>query len=116
VLNEGVVISNTKTVVKSVMIRVLHKLGPTTPDDWERAVFKEITGHEREDVDWTVEDNQAGYYSWMRSFDQLVTELIEDGYVREEEAGEGRRQLVPVENDPNIDWAQFVYPAPSAKS
>ena len=111
ILNEGVVMSDTKMVVKSVMIRALHHLGPTTPDDWERVVFKEITGYEREDVDWSVEDNQAGYYSWTRSFDQLVKELIEDGYVREEEVGEGRRQLVPVETDPNIDWTQFVYPA-----
>ena len=111
ILNEGVVMSDTKMVVKSVMIRALHHLGPTTPGDWERVVFKEITGYEREVVDWSVEDNQAGYYSWTRSFDQLVKELIEDGYVREEEVGEGRRQLVPVETDPNIDWTQFVYPA-----
>ena len=31
------------------------------------------------DVDWSVVDNQAGYYLWLRSFDQLVGELVEDG-------------------------------------
>ena len=115
-LNEGVVMNSTKSLVKSEMVRALHRLGPTTPDQWEREVFKTLTGRKREDVDWSLDDNQAGYYSWVKSFDQLVAELIEDGYVREEAVGGDRRRLVPVETDPNIEWTQFVYPTPPQKT
>jgi hypothetical protein len=113
-LNEGLVHSDPKTLVKSEMIRALHRLGPTNPDQWEREVFSAVSGHSREDVDWSVEDNQAGYFNWLRSFDQLVTELVEDGYVRDEEVGQGQRRLTPIETDPNINWSLFVYPSQSS--
>ena len=110
-LNEGIITSNSTTLIKSEMIRQLQELGPTTPDLWERSVFRALTGHERYEVDWRVEDNQAGYYTWIRSFDQLIEELIEDGYVRVEESeGSAERTLVPVEVEGPIDYSRLVYP------
>jgi hypothetical protein len=110
-LNEGLVHNTSATLVKSEMIRALHRLGPTTPELWERETFKGITGHDHDELDWSIEDNQAGYYTWLRSFDQLIGELIEDGFVREENAGTDQHQLVPVATDPAVEWSQFVYPS-----
>lgn len=110
-LNEGLVTSDAKTLVKSEMIKQLQRLGPTTPERWERAVFETLTGRRREDVDWSVEDNHAGYYTWVKSFDGLIEELIEDGYVRATEgAFPHTRTLVPVDVDPAIDYARLAYP------
>jgi hypothetical protein len=110
-LNEGIITNSSATLIKSEMIRQLHELGPTTPDLWECSVFKALTGHDREEVDWSMKDNHAGYYTWIRSFDQLIEELIEDGYVRVEEHEEGReRTLVPVETDDPVDYSGLVYP------
>jgi hypothetical protein len=108
-LNEGIISRDTTVLVKTHMIRTLHELGPTTPEAWERATFRAITGHDPDEVDWSVEDNQAGYYSWIRSFDQLINELIEDGFVCQETVGHDRFQLSPVDTDRAIDWARFVY-------
>lgn len=110
-LNEGIITSDARALVKSEMIRQLRRLGATTPDEWERSVFKALTGHEREEVDWRIEDNQAGYYSWIRSFDGLIGELVEDGYVRVEQTGEeDERTLIPVPVDDPIEYSQMVYP------
>ena len=113
-LHEGFVVSDTKTLMKSEMIRQLALLRETTPDEWERSVFESLTGHKREDVDWDLNDNEAGYYTWIRSFDELITELEEDGYVRVAEADGNRRVLTATERDPIVDYSQFVYPAASA--
>ena len=86
-LNEGLIHNTSATLVKAEMIRALHRLGPTSPELWERETFKGITGHDHDELDWSIEDNQAGYYTWLRSFDQLIGELIEDGFVREENVG-----------------------------
>jgi hypothetical protein len=75
VLNEGILKSDCTIEIKSEMIRRLSKLKEVTPGLWEGAVFEALTGKKREDVDWTVEDNQAGYYTWIGSFDQLIAEL-----------------------------------------
>ena len=88
------------------MVKQIRRLGPTTPDQFERAVFKALTGHDREEVDWDQEDNQAGYYTWVKSFDQLINELVEDGYILVEE----RRVLKPSEADPQVDYSHLVYP------
>lgn len=110
-LNEGITTSDARTLIKSEMIRRLHELGPTTPDEWERSVFRALTGHDREEVDWRIEDNQAGYYSWIKSFDGLIEELIEDGYVRSEQAAEtGERTLIPVPIDDPVQYSRLVYP------
>lgn len=110
-LNEGIITSDARTLIKSEMVRQLRTLGATTPDEWERAVFRAVTGHDREEVDWRIEDNQAGYYSWIKSFDSLIGELIEDGYVRSEQAAESNeRTLIPVPLDDPIDYSQLVYP------
>ena len=95
--NEGLVTGNTQGAVKSEMLRQLERLGPTDPDSLERAVFEALTGGRREDVEWELEDNQAGYYLWLRSFDALLDELVAEGHVRVEGAGEGRRRLLPVD-------------------
>jgi hypothetical protein len=105
-LSETPIVNDAKTLIKSEMIRQIQRLGPTTPDALEQAVFKAVTGHERNEVDWDIEDNQAGYYAWIKSFDQLISELVEDGYIRVEET----RTLLPTEAEPPIDYPQLTYP------
>jgi len=115
-LNEGIVMNDPKILMKSEMLRQLALLKETTPDEWERSVFESLTGHKREDVDWGFEDNQAGYYTWVLSFDQLISELEEDGYVRVADAGGNRKVLIAAESDPADDYSQFVYPSRLPKS
>ena len=110
-LNEGIVGTDTKIAMKSEMLRQLGLLKETTSDEWERAVFESLTGSKREDVDWDVEDNQAGYYKWIRSFDQLISELEDDGYVRVENVGDNRKVLKATDWDPAIDYSQLIYPS-----
>ena len=110
-LNEGVITSDTKALVKSEMLKQLWHLGNTTPDLLERAVFRSLAGGTREDVDWDVEDNHAGYFLWINSFDHLIQELVEDGYLRVDSlGGERHLQLVPVEALPSLDISSLVYP------
>jgi hypothetical protein len=109
-LNEGFIVNDTASLVKSEMVKQIRQLGPTTPDEFERSVFKALTGHDREDVDWEIKDNQAGYYTWLKSFDQLVNELVEDGYIVVEENPD---RLVPTEADPDIDYSHLAYPKKS---
>jgi hypothetical protein len=109
-INEGIIAGDARAMVKSEMIKQLKQLGPTDPDTWERAVFKSMVGHEREDVDWEFEDNQAGYFTWIKSFDQLVGELLDDGYVQVEQAAGSRyRYLAPTETDGSIDYSQIIH-------
>ena len=105
-LNEGIIVNNTTALVKSEMVRQIRRLGPTTSDEFERAVFQALTGHDRDEVDWENEDNQAGYYTWLKSFDQLIGELVEDGYIRIVET----RQLVPTEAEPQTEYSHLIYP------
>ena len=42
-LNEGLVHADSRIRIKSEMVRQLHKLGPTTPEKWEGAVFEAVT-------------------------------------------------------------------------
>ena len=69
-------------------------------------MFTAITGHSREDVDWQIEDNQAGYYTWLKRFDQLIGELIEDGYM----ISEGSAELVATEAESPTQYSYLVYP------
>jgi hypothetical protein len=103
-LNEGLILNDTAALVKSEIVKQIRRLGSTTPDELERAVFKAVVGHEREEVDWVVEDNQGGYFTWLKSFDQLISELLEDGYIRVEEL----RRLVPTEADPQFDYSHIA--------
>lgn len=112
-LNEGIIMSDSKTLMKSEMLRQLALLKETTPDEWERSVFESLTGHKREDVDWGFEDNQAGCYAWILSFDHLISELEEDGYVQVVDADGNRKVLIAIESDPLEDYSQFVYPSKS---
>ena len=102
-INEGIVGNEARIAVRSEMVRQMQTLGRATADDWERAVFESVTGGKREDVDWDVEDNQAGYRTWIKSFDGLVGELVDDGFVRREEI-DGTSVLVAENTDPSIDW------------
>ena len=109
-LNEGIITNSARSLVKSEMLRQLSRLRETTPQQWEGRVFRALTGHRREDVDWEFEDNQAGYYTWIKSFDSLIDELIEDGYVRVEHNEDGSRTLWANEVDPPVDYSYMAYP------
>lgn len=93
-LHEGIVLENSSSQVKSEMIRQIRRLGETTPKEWEKATFHGLTGGQREEVDWRFEDNQAGAYTWIKSFDRLIEELVDEGYVKVLEH-DGSRKLVP---------------------
>jgi hypothetical protein len=108
-LNEGFVVSGSKALIKSEVVRQISRLSRTTPDRLERAVFEALTGHRREDVDWNVEDNKAGYFLWTKSFDNLITELVDDGYIAIEKEGQGS-VLVAVEREPEIGISQIPHP------
>jgi hypothetical protein len=105
--NEGLIVNDTAAVVKSEIVNQIRRLGRATPDELERAVFGVLVGHNREDIDWGVEGNQAGYYTWVRSFDHLVAELIEDGYILTEEDG----RLVPTQTEPESEFSQPASPS-----
>jgi hypothetical protein len=110
--NEGILVSTSWTLVKDEMIRAIRELGSGTPDEWERAVFKRLTGQDRDDVDFDVEDNQAGYFLWLKTFDTLVAELVEDGYVATEDGTDGAAaRIVARESDPSLAWNRLVYPS-----
>jgi len=115
-LNEGTITNNLETEIRSVIIRQIRALGPTTSDRLEAAVFKAITGHARDEVDWDVEDNQAGYYLWLKTFDNYVEQLIEDGFIRIEGDERSRaKTLVPAETDPPMGCAQNSPPTISGE-
>jgi hypothetical protein len=105
-LNEGLIVNDATSLLKSEILNQIRRLGPTTPEKLERAVFQALANHDRDDVDWSIEDNQAGYYTWVRSFDQLVTELIEDGSILTEDV----RMLVPTPAEPLSEPSHLVYP------
>ena len=108
-INEGIIASDTAVAMKSEMIRQLDLLEETTPKEWERAVFEALTGYRREDVDWEVPGSQAAYYMWIKSFDRLIGELIDDGYVHAIDKGRDRKALRKTEWDPSMDFSQLVY-------
>ncbi len=111
-LNEGILVNDTKILLKSAMMRELKRLGPTDPDIWERAVFRSLLGYRREEVNWEKEDNQAGYFLWIKSFDKMIVELIEDGFVESRiEENSGRKILSALESDPTIDISHLAYPS-----
>jgi hypothetical protein len=110
--NEGVLVSNSWTLMKDEMVHAIRELGSGTPDEWERAVFQRLTGHDRNDVDFDFEDNQAGYFLWLKTFDKLVGELIEDGFVTAEDGKDGSAaRIVARESEPSLAWNRLVYPA-----
>ena len=112
-LNEGIILNDSSALMKSEIVRQIRKLGRATPDELERSVFESLTGGTREDVDWDVEDNKAGYYLWVKTFDGLVTELVEDGHVKTSESDDGGSQLEAAETDPDIEYGHLVYPPKS---
>lgn len=110
-LNEGIVVNDAAVLVKSEIINQIRRLGPTSPDELERVVFESLTGHKREEVDWDIKDNQAGYYTWLKSFDQLIEELVQDDYILVETQGNGSdKVLKPSESSPTVDYSQLVHP------
>jgi hypothetical protein len=109
-LNEGLIVNDSAALVRSEIVKQIGLLGPTTPDQLEQAVFRALTGHGRDEVDWDVEDNQAGYHMWLKSFDTLIGELVEDGYILVEKSDDGGQQLTPTERLPHIEYSHLVYP------
>ncbi len=105
-LNEGLIVNDTTGLAKSAIVNQIRRLGPTTPDALKRAAFKDLTVHDREEVDWEEKDNQAGYYTWVKSLDRLIAELVDDGCVLVEEPG----RLMPTEAEPQDGYAHLVYP------
>jgi hypothetical protein len=104
-LNEGIVVNDAKTHIKSEILKELWTSPYLTPDNLERSVFFKLTGGTREDVDWELEDNQAGYYAWLKSFDGLVNELVEEGLIRIESDNE-RDLLVALQPDVKFEPTQ----------
>lgn len=104
-LDEGILTNSSKTLMKSAMIKTLGDLGETSPRRWQEAVFALVTGHQVEEIDWSVEENLAGYYTWTKSFDNLIGELVEDGYVRAEMRG-GNRMIIQLEPDVVGEYSQ----------
>ena len=100
-INEGLIVNDKAAKVKSQMVNSVRQLGACTPDELERAVFTALTGRERDEIDWKIEDNQAGYYTWIRSFDRLIEELIKDGYILADSLG----TLRPTETEPISNWS-----------
>lgn len=109
-LNEGLIVNDNTALVKSEIVSQSRRLGPSAPDALERAVFEALVGRNREEVDWAIEDNQAGYYTWVKTFDGLVQELIADGFILSEESG----ILAPTETEPVSEYSHLVYPTSPA--
>jgi hypothetical protein len=105
-LNEGLILNDTTALMKSEIVKQIRRLGSTTADALERAVFTALTGQVREDVDWDIPDNTAGYATWIRSLDNLIEELIEDGYILREEPN----KLAPTEAEPQSSYSHLAYP------
>jgi len=111
-LDEGIIVNNTKSLMKSEMIRQIQRLRSADPERWSRAVFEAITQMSFDEVDWSFKDNHAGFYTWVRSFDQLIGELIDDGYVREgEDEVTGHKVLEATKTDPPIEYSYQSYPS-----
>jgi hypothetical protein len=107
-LNEGLIVNDSAALVRSEIVNQIRRLGRTTPERLERAVFESLVGHDRDEVDWDVADNQAGYYTWLKSFDGLLNDLVEDGYLLTEDSG----TLVPTEPEQVSEYSHLVYPPP----
>jgi hypothetical protein len=105
-LNEGLIVNDTTALVKSEIVKQVRNLQRTTPAELQRAVFTTLVGHGPEEVDWDVEDNQAGYHAWIKSFDRLIHELIEDGYIVTEDPD----ILVATEAERTSAYSHLVYP------
>ena len=111
-LNEGIITNDTTALVKSEMVRQLRELGETTPEQWENATFEAFTGSKRDEIDWEVEDNKAGYYLWLKSFDNFIQELVDEGYATVESAEGSDAKTIKPGGDAGEtgDWSQMVYP------
>ena len=73
--------------LKAQMLRQLRLLGEATPGTWEQAVFRLLTGHTRDDLDWSHQPNHTGYQLWIVTFCQLAGELVVQGVVHKEVRG-----------------------------
>ncbi len=109
-LNEGILSNDDTVLVKSEIIRQLRTLENSTPDELEQAVFTALTGAKRSEDDWEFEDNQKGYYLWIKSFDDLLKDLVTDGYVLVGNDGKGKT-LACAEVDTDFDPSQLTYPS-----
>jgi hypothetical protein len=92
--------------MKSEIVNQIRRIGRTSPESLEQSVFETLVGHRREEVDWDNEGNQAGYYTWVKAFDSLVGELIEDGYIVTEDPN----ILAATEADPVSEYSHLAYP------
>jgi hypothetical protein len=93
------VFRETPSSLRALMVAQLRLLGEATVADWEREVFRAVTGRTREDVDWSYSLNHVGYALWLRAFGYTAAELIVRGEVIKEHRG-GQPLMVPREVGP----------------
>jgi hypothetical protein len=105
-LNEGLIVNDSTALVKSEILNQSRRLGEASAAELQRAVFTALVGHEPDEVDWSIEDNQAGYYTWVRSFDRLLQELIEDGSLLTGQTA----TFLPTSAEPQSEPSFLVYP------
>ena len=100
-VNQGSITADARIIMKAEMLRQIWRLQTITADKWERAVFEALTAKKREDLDLDGQEDSHAYYRWISSFDILVGELVEDGYVREISQKSGRL-FMSTESDPSL--------------
>jgi hypothetical protein len=95
-LNEGTVVGTPANRIKAEVVKHVRMQGPVSQADLEQAVFRGVTGHDRDEVDWNVEENRLGYAAWTESLRQLIGELVDDGHLEVDE----EQRFTAVETEP----------------
>jgi hypothetical protein len=103
-INEGRIVEDRKARVRSVMVQEIRRLGPTTANEWQEKTYQALTGIAPENLDLSDEETGKVYFTWVRTFDGLVDELIDDGYVTLQER-EGEWVLVPTAEEEATHFA-----------
>ena len=98
-INEGRIVEDRKARVRSVMVQEIQRLGPTTPNEWQHQTYHVLTGIDPDKLDLSDVETEKTYFTWVRTFDTLIDELIDDGYVTLREHN-GEWLLVPTEEEP----------------
>ena len=93
------IFEETPASLRAQMLHELRLLGEATAPTWERAVFRALTGRQRDDLDWDHGENYLGYIAWLRAFAHSVAELVTEGAVVVEER-DGETILVPLPAGP----------------
>ena len=84
---EGSIGNSPKLQIKNKMLHELDGLVEASILSWQEATFRAITGLSVNDVDFEDPENVRGYAVWIHSFQELTTELEEDGYIKSTAGG-----------------------------